>query len=35
MALHEAYHILHQQISLSLHDGSRIGAHEENEEIVA
>ena len=35
MALHQADHVLHQQIPLDLHDGRRCGADKVHDEVVA
>ena len=35
MALHQAHHVLHQQVALDLHDGGRVGPDEQHHKIVA
>jgi len=35
VALHQADHVLHQQVALRLHDGGRVWPHEQDQEVVA
>ena len=35
MALHHVHNILHQLITLHLHDGSRVGADKQHHKIIA